>query len=261
MSRSTSNNRMRPPSSSSSLARRERKSDRLTFVLVHGAWHGAWCWTRVRDRLEAHGHRVYTPTLTGLADRSHLLSRDVTLDTHVADIENLFLWEEITDAVLVAHSFAGHPVSVVLDRIQVRVRALVLLDAFLLEDGQRPLDLVPEDRRLEFEREIAAGAIGRAPPPTSFLGIDSTEDRAWVEAKMTAQPYNTYTRSVTLSGGLEAVPRKSYARATRFPHTHLDAVQARLRLDASWSVVEMDAGHELMIDRPDEVSALLLSFE
>ena len=82
-------------------------ASRKTFVLVHGAWHGGWCWRRVADILESKGHKVYTPTLTGVADRSHLLSKEVVLDTHITDIVNLIKWEDLKDVCLVAHSYGG----------------------------------------------------------------------------------------------------------------------------------------------------------
>ena len=75
------------------------------YVLIHGAWHGSWCWTRVRRLLAAGAHRVFTPTLTGVGERSHLLSRDVGLDTHVADVANLLIWEDLRDIILVGHSY------------------------------------------------------------------------------------------------------------------------------------------------------------
>src|SRR5262249_22120518 len=82
-----------------------------TFVLVHGAWHGGWCWRRVADVLERQGHKVFTPTLTGLGERSHLMSRDINLDTHITDVVNVFKWEDIKDAVLVGHSYGGWVIS------------------------------------------------------------------------------------------------------------------------------------------------------
>ena len=107
-----------------------------TFVLVHGAWHGGWCWIRVRDQLAAAGHRVFTPTLTGLADRRHLLSREVVLDTHIADVVNLLEAEELTDVVLVGHSYAGAVTPGVIDRAPQRIRQLVLLDATIVDFGE-----------------------------------------------------------------------------------------------------------------------------
>jgi pimeloyl-ACP methyl ester carboxylesterase len=92
-----------------------------TFVLVHGAWHGSWCWKRVRGALQQQGHQVFTPTLTGVGERTHLLSSDVNLDTHIQDVLNLFRWEELDDCVLCGHSYGGMVVSAVADWIPASV--------------------------------------------------------------------------------------------------------------------------------------------
>ena len=107
-----------------------------TFVLVHGAWHGSWCWKRVRQDLQARGHAVFTPTLTGVGERSHLLARNVDLETHVLDVVNLIAWEDLHDLVLCGHSYGGCVVTGVADRLPERIRALVYLDAFVLDDGE-----------------------------------------------------------------------------------------------------------------------------
>ena len=106
------------------------------FVLVHGAWHGSWCWKRVRRALQARGHEVFTPTLTGVADRLHLLSPQVDLETHITDVTNLIRWEELADVVLCGHSYGGCVISGVADRVSDRIGALVYLDAFVLENAQ-----------------------------------------------------------------------------------------------------------------------------
>jgi pimeloyl-ACP methyl ester carboxylesterase len=112
------------------------RSVMATFVLVHGAWHGSWCWKRVRKALQTGDHEVSTPTLTGIAERSHLLSPHVNLDTHIEDVVNLIRWEELSEVVLCGHSYGGCVISGVLDRIPDRIGALVYLDAFVLENGQ-----------------------------------------------------------------------------------------------------------------------------
>src|SRR5690348_17265847 len=101
---------------------------RKTFVLVHGAYHGGWCWRRVADHLEAQGHKVYAPSLTGNGDRSHLMSKEINLDTQIADIVNLVMWEDLHDVCLVAHSFGGWPASGALETIHDRVASIVWLD-------------------------------------------------------------------------------------------------------------------------------------
>ncbi len=130
-----------------------------TFVLVHGAWHGSWCWKRVRKELQTEGHDVFTPTLTGVAERSHLISPQVNLDTHVADVVNLIRWEELTDVVLCGHSYGGCVITGVADRIPERLRALVYLDAFILENGQSLHDVLP--------REVAEGQVRGAEGPAT----------------------------------------------------------------------------------------------
>jgi pimeloyl-ACP methyl ester carboxylesterase len=118
-----------------------------TFVLVHGAWHGSWCWKRVRKALQAEGHDVFTPTLTGIAERSHLISPQVDLDTHIADVVNLIRWEELTDVVLCGHSYGGCVITGAADRVAERIKALVYLDAFILGDGQGLHDILPPEVR------------------------------------------------------------------------------------------------------------------
>src|SRR4051812_9071085 len=135
--------------------------NRKIFVLVHGAWHGGWCWRRVADLLEAKGHKVFTPTLTGLADRSHLLSKDVILDTHIADIVNLFKWEDLKDVCLVAHSYGGWPPPRALEQIGDRVSSIVSVDAFKPEKGQRGTDLSPDFNRKAMGAATANGQPGR----------------------------------------------------------------------------------------------------
>ena len=116
-----------------------------TFVLVHGAWHGGWCWKRVRPLLESRGHLVFTPTLTGLGERSHLLARETGLETHIADVVNVIRWEELSEVVLCGHSYGGMVISGVADRVPDRIRSLVYLDAFVPSDGQSLFDFLPAE--------------------------------------------------------------------------------------------------------------------
>jgi pimeloyl-ACP methyl ester carboxylesterase len=114
-----------------------------TFVLVHGAWRGSWCWKRVRTALQQQGHEVFTPILTGLGERSHLLSETLDLQTHTLDVLNLIQWEELNDFVLCGHSYGGMVISGVADRLPERIRSLVFLDAFVPEHGESIADFAP----------------------------------------------------------------------------------------------------------------------
>lgn len=132
---------------------------------VHGAWHGSWCWKRVRKALQAQGHDVFTPTLTGLGERSHLLSPQVNLETHIHDVVNLIRWEELSNVVLCGHSYGGPVVSGVADRVPDCIGALVYLDAFLLDDGRSVHDEVPPNQRnLQLEGARARGEGWKVPP-------------------------------------------------------------------------------------------------
>src|SRR5713226_6601021 len=161
---------------------------RKTFVLVHGAWHGGWCWRRVVDILERKGHKVFTPTLTGLGERSHLMSRDINLDTHIADVVNVFKWEDLKDAVLVGHSYAGWVISGVVEQVLPRVRSIVFLDAFMPEgDGTRFIDNAPEVSRRVTLAAFERGEVS-LPAPTAATFDVNEKDRSWVDSKMTPQP-------------------------------------------------------------------------
>ena len=142
-----------------------------TFVLVHGAWHGGWCWKRVRDILEAAGHRVYTPTQTGLGERSHLLGPGITLDTFVRDVFNVLVWEDLHEVILVGHSFGGASITGVADRERNRIAHLVYLDALVPQSGQSPFSVIGEDvaaRRREQAVE-ASGGVWMLPPDPERL--------------------------------------------------------------------------------------------
>src|SRR5207342_1612704 len=148
-----------------------------TFVLVHGAWHGGWCWRRVSDLLEKMGHKVFAPTLTGLGERSHLMSKDVVLDTHIADIVNVIKWEDLKNICLVAHCYGGFPVSGALEHVLDRVAAVVFLDAFLPEDGQKSLDVASEFSRKGTLEAVAKGELSRPPPRAETFHVND-KDRA-----------------------------------------------------------------------------------
>ncbi len=232
---------------------------RHTFVLVHGAWHGAWCWRRLADRLLAAGHRVFTPTLTGLAERSHLLRADITLDTHVLDVANVFQWEDIEGACLVGHSYAGWVISGAVERLRSRVRSLVYVDAFLPDNGQCGLDLMPPEARTGYDAARARGDIGRAPPPAAWFRIMDPQDEAWVDRKMTAQPLGVSDQPIVLTDAREVIARKCYIRTPAFANAAFDAALKRCEQTAGWRTHSLDGcGHDVMIDAPDRLAALLV---
>lgn len=227
-----------------------------TFVLVHGAWHGGWCWQRVAPLLRAAGHEVYTPTLTGLGERAHLGSAETTLDTHITDVVNVLAYEELTGAILVGHSYAGVVVSGVAQRVPERLAHLVYLDAFLPRDGQAMLDLIPSAAAASVrERAATEGAGWRIPPqPAAWYGITDPADAGWVEAKLVAQPLGTFAQAVRLDG--TAPVAATYVLCTQPPGFARTAEQVRHA--PGWRYRELATGHDAMITMPRETADLLL---
>src|SRR3954466_2877755 len=164
-----------------------------TFVLVHGAWHGGWCWRKLTPLLRAAGHQVFTPTLTGLGDRAHLLSADVDLTTHIKDIAAVLEYEDLRDVVLVGHSYAGMVIAGVAEKAGARLAQLVYLDAFLPEDGKSVKDYagVPPTRADGWRMPAVGGP--------RFYGVTDQDDAAWVTRHLVDQSIRTFTQPIALS--------------------------------------------------------------
>lgn len=234
------------------------QSTRKTFVLIHGGLHGGWVWRRVSDRLEAKGHKVFAPTLTGLGERSHLLSKDINLDTHISDIVNLVKWEELTDCCVVTASYGGFPVSGALEQIGDRVSSIVWLDAQKPENGQSVLDLVGSGFRDRITNAVTKGEISFPPVKPGPIFVNE-KDADFVLSKATPHPIGTLVQPIKLSGAREKVARKTFIRVPKYPDPGLAKTFAECKADKSWNTFELsDSGHLAMLDAPDRVTDLLL---
>jgi pimeloyl-ACP methyl ester carboxylesterase len=230
---------------------------RKTFVLVHGAFAGSWTWRRVADRLERSGHKVFAPALTGLGERSHLLRKDVDLDTHIADVANLIKWESLENVCLVAWSYAGFVGSGALETIGDRVSSIVWLDAFLPADGHRVVDFTAFGKAVQAAMDKSEAGFG--PPPKVTDTFVAERDQAFVVSKFTPQPIGTFLQPIKISGALQKVAKKTYIRLPKFPQPAFDEALADCKADKSWNTFELaDAGHIAMLDAPDRVSQLIL---
>lgn len=229
-----------------------------SFVLVHGAWHGGWCWRRVADRLERKGHKVYAPSLTGLGDRSHLIGTKPTVTTHIDDIANIIRFEDLQRTVLVGHSYGGIVISGVAEKVLAQIASIVFLDAFVPQNGQTIMSLSRQGLRDAVNAAIKRGDLGIPPASAAYFGVNE-KDRAFVDRKCTPQPIGTYGDPVKLSGAREKIGRKTYIRAKGFNSAGFDAIAARLRADPAWTVHDMPCGHDAMIDMPDRLTELLLA--
>jgi hypothetical protein len=229
-----------------------------TFVLIHGAWVGGWYWRRVSDLLEKKGHKVFSPTLTGLGERSHLLSKDINLDTHITDIVNVIKWESLNDICFVAHSYAGFPASGALDQIGDRVSSIVWLDTFKPENGDSVANMAPEARRAPLLAAVEKGEPGLQAPKAEVLLVNE-KDRALVDEKATPHPTGTLVQPIKLSGGREKVAKKTYIRATRFANPGFDKALAECKADKAWNTIEnTTSGHAVMLDEPEWLADQLL---
>ena len=228
-----------------------------TYVLVHGAWHGGWCWRKVRALLEASGADVHTPTLTGLGDRAHLASRDVGLDCHVADVLGVLETEDLSGIVLVGHSYAGMVVTGVADRAAHRIARLVYLDAVVPKDGQCLYDRAPPQVRTSWEEQArVAGEGWRVPASVAtpqFLGLKSDEDLRWVMPRLTPHPIRSFREPLRLSDRIPQMPRTYINCIGDKPLGQPRTVQA----DGIVDYHELRTGHDAMVTAAEDVAALL----
>ena len=246
--------------SGAGLGRVQAQAPGQTFVLVHGAWHGGWCWSRVADRLRAAGHRVLTPTQTGLGERKHLLSRDITLDTFTQDIVNAIEAEELSQIVLVGHSFGGLAISGVADRMPERIRHIVYLDAIVIEGGRSPFDSLPPD--LVAARRKAAdetsGGLSLPTPPASSFGVSDPGDAEWVARRLTPHPLGTYTSPLSIKEPVGNNLPRTYIACTSPAYAPLEASRRWVRSQPNWRWMEIASGHDAMVIAPDELTRMLV---
>jgi len=230
-----------------------------TYVLVHGAWSGGWCYGKVAALLRARGHTVFTPTLTGQGERSHLLSANVNLSTHIADVIGVFDYEEIGSAVLAGHSYGGMVVTGVADAIAKRVSALVYLDAFLPETGQSLFDInIPANTQRFLDSAGASGGLSVPAPSAAYFGVNAA-DAPTVDALATPHPIGCFTEKLKLSGAYRAVRKHLYVHGTVLPRESPFRRFYEQAKSDGWSAHALACGHHVMLDKPDETAALLES--
>src|SRR5271166_3542621 len=224
-----------------------------TFVLVHGSWAGSVVWRQLAPRLRKAGHEVYAPTLTGIGSRKHLLNREIDLDTHIQDVIGVIDDADLSDIVLVGHSYGGMVISGVADRVPEKVASLVYLDAFVPENGHSNLDMLPPDRR----PTLVPGEDWLVAPRTpAEFGLKRPEVIALLEAKSGPQPLATLTQPVRLTGGIGRVKQKMYILATE--PARFTRFYDKLKNDPGWTVHTLPCTHFIQLEMPDELTAILL---
>ena len=201
---------------------------------------------------------MHAPTLTGLGERAHLLSADITADTHVMDIVNTLRWRDLRDIILVGHSYGGLIITGVADRCSDRIRASVYFDAFVPEQSEQAIfqNANPE-RMAAFQRQIDAGAIGVDPDGASITWAEDPDLRAYILSKCTPHPKGTFTKGVTLSGRQNEVPHKHYIIAAKNAQSPFQREYERLKTRADWTHETLNTWHDGMLEAPDQMAQML----
>jgi pimeloyl-ACP methyl ester carboxylesterase len=228
------------------------------FVLIPGMWHGGWCWKKVTPLLRAAGHDVYTPTLTGLGERSHLRCADIDMHTHIEDVVNVLEYEDLREAILVGHSLGGFMVPAVAEKVPGRVAHLINLDGPIPVDGKSAKDLMPDIWGDFSQRAQVGGDAGWIPPiPEWTFGI-SGADLEWMMSKLTAHPLKTLETQLNFSDPTACSIPRTFIYCTEGASPEEIAAQEKECVRSNYQYRALATGHDAMITRPDEFVKILL---
>ena len=223
----------------------------VTFVVAHGAWSAGWAWKKMHPLLTARGHRLVTPTYTGLGERGHLARPDIDLETHIADILGVLKFEDLKGVSLIGHSYGGMVATGVADRARERVARLIYIDAFAPDDGDSVVELLPASARAQ-RKPSPDGFI----PPVDMPPDTAVDDRAWCNPLRLPQPAKTFEQTLKFNGGPLALPRHYIYCARHAPDDRFRRFYERARRDG-WGASEIDSSHNPHITCPDVLATLL----
>jgi pimeloyl-ACP methyl ester carboxylesterase len=238
----------------------QRRKD-FTYVLVHGAFHGGWCWSEVADILRSKGYRVFTPTFTGEGERAHLLNPQIDLNTFITDVKAVVQNEELQNVILVGHSFGGAVISGVIDQMPGRIVGAIYLDAPMGMNGKSVFDGAPADvRKARTDAAITVkGTKAIAPPSSKAFGLSDPAQIAWVDRRMTPMPFKSYETPLVLKGKVGGDIPKQFIHAVK-PVLPNIVPSAKYAKENGWGYTEIQTGHDAMVSMPKETATLLLSF-
>ena len=240
------------------IASGQQHSEKPVFVLVHGAWHGGWCWQSVSENLREKDFTVYTPTLSGLGEHKNILNEKINLQTHIQDIVNLIEMEDLNNVVLVGHSYAGAVIAGVADMIPTRLKKLVFLDAMLVHNGESPHSLQPKDVQ-QIENKLIEGKQNLPPFPVSLFGITDSLQVRWVSERLTPQPFNTFAQKLILKHKYGNGLPLAYIACTNPWIPILKKMSKEAQNNPLWTYYTLNTGHDAMITVPNELATMFES--
>ncbi len=232
-----------------------------TFVVCHGAWGAGWFWKKMRPLMQAHGHQLFTPSYTGIGERSHLLhsamGRSINLETHITDVLQVLKFEDLHDVILLGHSYGGMVATGVADRAAERIAQLIYLDAFVPRHGESALSLQPPGGAEAIRALAQEKGEGWLIPPNPMPADSTAEDFAWGTPKRTLQPLACFEQTLTLTGAVDTLPRRYiYCQVSR-PGDVFRPFYQRAQTEAGWKHAEMPTSHNPHVTMPNELMAIL----
>jgi pimeloyl-ACP methyl ester carboxylesterase len=232
------------------------QSQGATFLVAHGAWSAGWAWKKMHPLMSTAGHRLFTPTYTGLGEREHLASPSNDLETHIQDVLAVIKYEDLRDVVLVGHSYGGMVATGVVDRAGDRIAQLIYLDAFVPRNGQALVDLLPPEGRQRMQEKVKAGDGWRVPPNPTPPDTSET-DVKWIAERRLPQSFKSFEMPLQLRGADVTLPR-SYVYCKRIgPVDVFRPFAERAKSEPGWRYHEIDASHSPHITAPDALATLL----
>jgi len=230
----------------------------MNYLLIHGAWHGGWCWKHVAQGLRLQGHEVHTPTFTGCGERAHLLNQKVGLSTFIQDVLAVIENEELNEINLVGHSFAGPVISAVADHMPEKIRRLIYLDALIVPSGESALSILPLEVQQERSRTIDEEGLRMAIPSAEKMGVFEKNQVAWLNRRLTPHPINAYKEQLNLQNAIGNGIPKTYIAVTNPSYAPLEKTREWIKQQVDWEFEELEAGHDAMITSPKELTELLI---
>jgi pimeloyl-ACP methyl ester carboxylesterase len=227
------------------------------FVVSHGAWSAGWAWKKMHPLMSARGHRLITPTLTGLGERSHLARPDIDLETHIADILGVLKYEDLTGVNLIGHSYSGMVVTGVADRARGRIKQLIYVDAFVPRDGESAFDVLPAATRAQRQAGASNSADGWRMPPGPMPPDTSPEDRAWCEPLRVPQPVKTFEQKLKFQNGPLTLPRYYIYCQRKSADDRFRVFYDRAKSEGWAGTHEIDSSHNPHLTCPDVLADLL----